>query len=74
MLAGMTTSGDVHKKRDYSFMLRIAGVVIGALGIFLLLPSFMSGRSGAPLSWGMAIIGALILGASYLLAKRPAGD
>lgn len=70
----MTTSGDIHKKRDYAFMLKLAGVIIAALGAFLLLPSFMSGKSGVPLTWGMLILGALMVGASYLLAKRPAGD
>lgn len=63
------------KKRDYSFMVRITGVIVAALGAFLLLPSFMSGKSGVPLTWGMLIIGALLIGASYALAaKRPAGD
>lgn len=70
----MTTSGDTKKKRDYAWMLKIAGVIVAALGAFLLLPSFLSGKSGAPLSWGMVIVGALLIGASYLLAKRPAGD
>jgi len=69
----MTKTG-VSKKRDYAFMLKIAGVIIGALGAFLLMPSFMSGKSGAPLTWGMLIVGALLFGASYLLAKRPTGN
>jgi len=71
----MTTSGDAKKKHDYAFTLRIVGVIIGALGAFLLLPSFMSGKAGVPLTWGMLLVGALLFGASYLLAtKRPAGD
>jgi len=72
----MTTPGDVQKKRDYAWMLRIAGVIVTGLGVFLLLPSFMSGRFGAPLSWGMAAVGALMIGVSYALqaAKRPARD
>jgi hypothetical protein len=69
----MTQTG-VNKKRDYAFMLKIAGVIVACLGAFLLLPSFMSGKSGAPLSWGMLIVGALLIGASYLIAKRPARD
>ena len=71
----MTTSGDTKKKRDYAWMTKLTGVIVAALGAFLLLPSFMSGKSGAPLSWGMVIVGALMIGASYVLAaKRPAGD
>lgn len=70
----MTTSGETKKKRDYAFMLKIAGVIIAALGAFLLLPSFMSGKSGVPLTWGMLIVGGLLIGASYLIAKRPSGD
>lgn len=74
-LALMTTSGETAKKRDYAWMAKITGVVVAVLGAFLLLPSFMSGKSGAPLSWGMVIIGGLLIGASYLIAaKRPAGD
>lgn len=74
MLTGMTTSGETKNNRDYAFMLKIAGVIVACLGAFLLLPSFMSGKSGAPLTWGMLIVGALLIGASYLMAKRPAGD
>lgn len=70
----MTTSGETKNKRDYAFMLRIVGVIVAGLGAFLLLPSFMSGKSGVPLTWGMLIIGGLLIGASYLLAKRPARD
>lgn len=70
----MTTSGEAKKKHDYAFSLRIAGVIIAAVGAFLLLPSFMTGRSGVPLTWGILIVGALLIGASYLLAKRPAGN
>ena len=71
----MTRTGDVQKKRDYAWMLKIAGAIVGLLGAFLLLPSFMSGRYGAPLSWGMVIIGGLLFAGSYFLAaKRPAGD
>ena len=74
-LADMTTSGDTKKKHDHAWTLKLAGVIIAALGAFLLLPSFMSGKSGAPLTWGMVIVGALLIGASYALAaKRPAGD
>jgi hypothetical protein len=63
------------KKRDYAFMLRIAGVIVAGLGAFLLLPSFMSGKSGVALTWGMLIVGAILIGVSYVLAaKRPAGD
>ena len=70
----MTHNGETKNKRDYAWMLKITGAIIGLLGAFLLLPSFMSGRSGAPLSWGMVIVGGLLFGASYILAKRPAGD
>lgn len=71
----MTTSGDTKKKRDYAWMAKLAGMILALLGAFLLLPSFMTGKSGAPLSWGMVIVGALLIGASYLIAaERPAND
>ena len=71
----MTTPGDTKKKHDYAWTMKLTGVIVAALGAFLLLPSFMSGRSGVPLTWGMLIVGALLIGGSYLLAaKRPAGN
>ena len=75
MLAGMTTSGDTKTRRNYVRMLWNAGRIVTALGALLLLPSFLTGRFGAPLSWGMVIVGALMIGASYaLVAKGPAAD
>lgn len=60
----MTNAGEVSKKKAGSRTL-MAGVVIAALGAVGVLLSVMSGAMGAPLTWGMVVVGAIIAVIGY---------
>lgn len=60
----MTNAGEVTKKKTGSKTLA-AGIVIAALGAFGVLMSVISGNMGAPLTWGMVAVGAVIVVIGY---------
>lgn len=60
----MTNAGEVAKKKPGTKTLT-AGLIIAVLGAFGVLLSVMSGEMGAPLTWGMVIVGAIVAVVGY---------
>lgn len=60
----MTNAGEVTKKKAGSGLL-MTGIVVAVLGALLVFMSVYTGGAGAPLSWGMVVVGAILAIAGY---------